>query len=152
MNSNIIPLFFSHTGLHKPGRDKVAAVIGMDISYRFLNLMLSNWLPECDYISKLEHSQSSSKVSEPGSDKSSINSTETAAVDNETVSEDSLADRQPQWGIENSQHPRISKSHSLADTRCFLMDDRGYIMAHPSFYEPGRDRLVEHNHLSYLLV
>lgn len=93
--------------------DKITAVIGMDVSYRFLSFVLSQWLPECGFF--LNRNESIlSNISGTGS--------------NNTT----------------------NLTYVTTQKRCFLMDDRGYLMAHPKFYKLQQNQPIERNHLTYM--
>ncbi|CAH8577232.1 unnamed protein product [Heterobilharzia americana] len=138
----------NYTGVRRREKDKVAAVIGMDVTYRFLSFMLSHWLPECEALLKQENIFSSSSSLSTSSSSASNDNLNT--LDKSVQHTDFRSDYDDGFG-NNSNNNSDSNEHlrNPIQSRCLLMDDRGYLMAHPGFYDPKYGGPLEQNHLSY---
>ncbi|CAH8861981.1 unnamed protein product [Trichobilharzia szidati] len=172
----------NYTGVRVHGNDKVAAVIGMDVTYRFLSLMLFNWLPECEMFLKQENlfssttsaSNNSSLILEQqlekvmnklaillggdSSDSTSSTKDDLRTLDNLKRNKKKVSVQQSNLSSNNKNNNDINhdgdddinaQAKNPIHSRCLLMDDRGYLLAHPSFYEPKLGGPLEQNHLSY---
>ncbi|CAH8531074.1 unnamed protein product [Schistosoma turkestanicum] len=169
-------------GIHSYEMNKISAVIGMDVTYRFLSFMLSShgWLPECgEFLKQVNLNSSSDSTSSSivfGEHQQqqhlervinqSLDSlfgeidddSFSAFIKHSTMSAESNVNNSNDNHNNHSNPPLfpqhlIDQSKNHIQSRCLLINDQGYLIAHPNFYDTsiqgGGEGPLEQNHLSF---
>ncbi|CAL8083633.1 unnamed protein product [Calicophoron daubneyi] len=140
----------NETGLHQPHVDHVGAVIGIDLTYRSLSLLLARWIPDCGSTLRTDHVLE--KTTE-GHQKHTLNSSAEAKIKDqvEQLEDDMLSKARVliRRSIKTNPTKSAAVDSNVVQQRCMLVNDQGYLVAHPGFCELRQDGPVEHNHLDY---
>ncbi|VDM06451.1 unnamed protein product [Schistocephalus solidus] len=133
------------SGVHTPGLARVTAVVAMDVTHRFLSLLLAEWLHECGptltgrspRAAAILPLQGQSQYMEPkafGLPISVFASLKNASYEAiaQILRASDLAG-ETQASSTAAAGGKIRMETSLESMKCLLLDDRGYLDAHPGF-------------------
>nr|VZH97585.1 unnamed protein product [Spirometra erinaceieuropaei] len=130
------------TGVHTPGLARVSAVVAMDVTHRFISLLLAEWLPECGpTLTGRATNMAPPQYSGPKafglpiSVFSSLKNTSYEAIAQ----------------MLRTNHLVVGSREALMESmKCLLLDDRGYLHAHPGFSEARVGAPLESSHISHM--
>ncbi|VDD84155.1 unnamed protein product [Mesocestoides corti] len=141
----------NQSGVHTPGIGRVQAVIAMDVPHRLFDHLLATWLPAWCTPRRPrrgggKRARNDSKT--PGLPISSLGS---ASTRSSRILLDILRDRGMlvEGNSEGEEEGDAIEAESRDPTKCILMDDRGYLIAHPGLTEPKIAGPLESGHINH---